>query len=164
MQVHRSPPPAYPHGHGLVAATSMKRDGKTSALAPDDRHASVLQRLAERLDRRALELRELVHEQDPAVGERGLPRPRRVTAPDETGGRDRVVRRAERPRRDQAASVQARDAVYAGDLERLGSRVNGGRIDGRRRANIVLPVPGGPSNNRLWPPAAAISSALSGTA
>ncbi len=30
------------------------------------------------------------------------------------------------------------------------SRVSGGRIDGIRRASIVLPVPGGPSINRLW--------------
>ena len=39
------------------------------------------------------------------------------------------------------------------------SGVSGGRIDGRRRASIVLPVPGGPCRSRLWPPAAATSSA-----
>ena len=37
--------------------------------------------------------------------------------------------------------------------------VSGGRIPGSRRAIIVLPDPGGPINRRLWPPAAAISSA-----
>ena len=37
--------------------------------------------------------------------------------------------------------------------------VIGGRIDGSRRASIVFPVPGGPCRNRLWPPAAATSSA-----
>ena len=36
---------------------------------------------------------------------------------------------------------------------------SGGRIPGRRRASIVFPVPGGPASRRLWPPAAAISSA-----
>ena len=39
------------------------------------------------------------------------------------------------------------------------SQLRGGRIDGRRRASIVLPVPGGPTRSTLWPPAAAISSA-----
>ena len=34
-----------------------------------------------------------------------------------------------------------------------------GRIEGIRRASIVLPVPGAPSSSRLCPPAAAISSA-----
>ena len=37
--------------------------------------------------------------------------------------------------------------------------VSGGRIPGSRRAIMVLPDPGGPINRRLWPPAAAISSA-----
>src|SRR5690606_1298362 len=36
---------------------------------------------------------------------------------------------------------------------------NGGNSPGRRWAIIDLPDPGGPTNNRLWPPAAAISSA-----
>ena len=39
------------------------------------------------------------------------------------------------------------------------SGASGGRIPGKRRASIVLPVPGGPPSSRLWPPAAAISSA-----
>ena len=39
-----------------------------------------------------------------------------------------------------------------------------GRIDGIRRASIVFPVPGAPSSSRLWPPAAAISSASNGAA
>ena len=44
------------------------------------------------------------------------------------------------------------------------SRPRGGRIDGSRRAASVLPAPGGPTNSRLCPPAAAISSARRGTA
>ena len=39
------------------------------------------------------------------------------------------------------------------------SSVSGGSSPGRRRASIVLPVPGGPAKSRLWPPAAATSSA-----
>lgn len=36
---------------------------------------------------------------------------------------------------------------------------SGGRIEGSRCASIDLPAPGGPLIRRLWPPAAAISSA-----
>jgi hypothetical protein len=36
---------------------------------------------------------------------------------------------------------------------------SGGRIDGKRAASIDLPAPGGPTMSRLWPPAAATSSA-----
>ena len=39
------------------------------------------------------------------------------------------------------------------------SSVSAGRIDGSRRASIVLPAPGGPTSRHAWPPAAAISSA-----
>jgi hypothetical protein len=36
---------------------------------------------------------------------------------------------------------------------------SGGRIDGRRCASMDFPAPGGPITSRLWPPAAATSSA-----
>jgi hypothetical protein len=39
------------------------------------------------------------------------------------------------------------------------ARLSGGRIEVRRRASIVLPVPGGPESRRLCAPAAAIVSA-----
>src|SRR3954468_8533363 len=39
------------------------------------------------------------------------------------------------------------------------SNVGAGRMPGSLRASIVLPAPGGPIIRRLWPPAAAISSA-----
>src|SRR5918996_344806 len=39
------------------------------------------------------------------------------------------------------------------------SNVGGGRMPGSRRASMVFPAPGGPIISRLWPPAAAISSA-----
>ena len=68
-------------------------------LAADDRHVAVLERLAQRLQARARELRQLVEEQDAVVRERRLARLRRVGAADQAGGRDRVVRRAERAAR-----------------------------------------------------------------
>ena len=39
------------------------------------------------------------------------------------------------------------------------AKLRGGKIPGNRRANMVLPLPGGPTNTRLCPPAAAISNA-----
>ena len=44
-------------------------------------------------------------------------------------------------------------------LSNISSGVKGGKIDGKRCANIDLPVPGGPIINRLCPPAAANSKA-----
>ena len=91
--------PPSPHGHGLDAATSMNRVGNDHhLLAAHDRDVAVLERLAQRLQARPGELRQLVEEQDAVVGERRLARLRRVRAADQAGGGDRVVRRAERPR------------------------------------------------------------------
>lgn len=44
-------------------------------------------------------------------------------------------------------------------VSRLSARVRGGSMDGRRFAIMDLPLPGGPTMMRLWPPAAATSSA-----
>jgi len=52
--------------------------------------------------------------------------------------------------------------IRLGDSESTSSAsssVISGRIPGRQRAIIVLPLPGGPIISTLWPPAAAISSA-----
>ena len=39
------------------------------------------------------------------------------------------------------------------------SKLISGRMEGRRLASMLLPVPGGPISSTLWPPAAAISRA-----
>ena len=54
-------------------------------------------------------------------------------------------------RRPQALAIRSTSIASA--------RLRGGRMDGRRRAASDLPAPGGPTIRRLWPPAAAISSA-----
>ena len=112
MQRHRGDG-AWPHGHGFVAATSMKRVGKIArALAAHDRDAAVLERLAQRLERGARELRELVEEQDAVVGQAGLAGRRDRAAADEARRGDVVVRRAERALLDEGrAVVQPGDAV-----------------------------------------------------
>src|SRR5205085_11902062 len=89
------------------------------ALAANDRDPPVLERLAESLEARALELRELVQEQHTVVGERGLARARRRAAAHESRRRDRVMRRAKRPPRDQTVRAKPGDAVDAGHLDRL---------------------------------------------
>ena len=68
--------PRAPHGHRFIVATSWKRAGKTArpaARATAD--LAVLDRLAQRLERRALELGELVEHEDSPVRERHLARP-----------------------------------------------------------------------------------------
>ena len=89
--------PGQPHGHGFIAATSWKRAGNVAAPAgAGDRDPAVLERLAERLEDVAVELRQLVEEQD-AVGRPGSPRRAQArAAADHAGVRDRVVGRAER--------------------------------------------------------------------
>ena len=62
------------------------------ASGPRDRHAPVLERLAERLEHVLLELRQLVEEQDAQMGERDFARMRRAAASDQTRDRDRVMR------------------------------------------------------------------------
>ena len=45
------------------------------------------------------------------------------------------------------------------ETSRSSAGASGGRMDGSRAASIDLPAPGGPTMSRLWPPAAATSSA-----
>ncbi len=89
-------------------------------LAAHDRHVPVLQRLAQRLESRAVELRQLVEEEDAVVREARLARPRQRSSADEPGGGDRVVRRPERALPYQSVAVVAPDdAVDAGHGDRL---------------------------------------------
>ena len=70
------------------------------------------------------------------------------------------MRRAERPAVRSArrsASWPATDWIIETSSSSRGD--SGGRIEGSRCASIDLPAPGGPIISRLWPPAAAISSA-----
>ena len=150
-----------PHGHGFEAATSMKRVGKTITCWPRTIvDVAVLERLAQRLEARARRT---------PTARRGTARRGGRASPRPGSGCGRR-RRGRRPRscgaaRGTAAGAPARRrrAGPATDWMRVtsiaSSGVSGGRIDGRRRASIVLPVPGGPCRNRLWPPAAATSSA-----
>ena len=105
-------------------------------------------------------LRQLVEEQHAAVRQRDLAWPRRRTAAHQRRRAGGVVRRAHRP---LAASVRTSKprapSPCSAALASASSSAIGGSRPGRRCASIDLPLPGGPTISRLWPPAAAISSA-----
>ena len=90
------------------------------------------------------------------MGQADLARERAGAAADQPGRRDRVVRRPERPLRRQPAAACSPATLWIRVTSSASARSSGGRIEGRRRASIVLPTPGGPLSSRLWPPAAAI--------
>ena len=115
-------------------------------LTADDRHVAVLERLAQRLQARAGELRQLVEEEHAAVRQGRLARLRRARTAHQARRRDRVVRRAERPRRDQpGGAAQARDRLDAGDLDRLvGARAAAGSTAGAARSSSCR-FPAGPA-------------------
>jgi len=77
-----------------------RRKHRPPARARDGDHA-VLERLAQRLEDGALELGELVEQQDAAMRERRFAGPGPGTAADDRGRRGAVVRRAERRRAHQ---------------------------------------------------------------
>ena len=113
-----------PHGHGFDAATSMQRVGnsitrceRTIATRPSSsgwRSASSAERAnSDSSSRNSTPWCASVT--SPGAGHRA--------AADQPRRRDRVVRRAERPRLDEpAARVQAGDRVDARDLDRLAAR------------------------------------------
>ena len=133
---------------------SEPRGEEPAAADASDRDDAVLERLAQRLEHRARELRQLVEEKHASMGEADLSGPRHRPAADHRGRRCAVVRRPER--RGAWTSPEPGASVPATEWMRVTSSasscVSGGRIDGSRRPSIVLPVPGGPASRRLWPP------------
>ena len=94
------------------------------ALAAHDRHAAVLQRLAQRLERRPRELGQLVEEEHAVMGEARLPRQRaaRRRPPARTPRSCDAARgTGARPTSPRAAMLPG-DAVDARHLDRLGPR------------------------------------------
>jgi hypothetical protein len=118
-----------------------------------DRDDAVLERLAQRFEHVATELRQLVEEQHAVVRQRHLAGANVGPAAEQARTRTGVVRGAQGAPfaggndRPAAACTCSTARRSAGD--------SGGRRPGSRRSSALLPVPGGPTNSRLWPPAAA---------
>jgi hypothetical protein len=106
----------------------------------------------------ALEFGKLVEEQHAEMGEADLARPDLEAAADQRRHRGAVMRRAERARRGSAppSSSPATEAIIDTSSARTASAAAGsGQAGGEQR----LAGAGRPTISRLWPPAAAISSA-----
>ena len=126
-----------------------RREGHVRVGAGDADVAG-LQRLAERIQHRALELGEFVEEQHAEVREADLAGPDAEPAADQRRHRRAMVRRAERPLRGgscRRSSSPATDATIDTSSASLGC--SGGRMPGRHAASSDLPEPGGPLISRL---------------
>jgi hypothetical protein len=90
------------------AHDERSRGERRLCLRPRDRDDAIFERLAERLERAAPELRELVEEEDAVVGEADLAGSWRVSASNEPDLADRVMRRAKGATRgEREACVRA---------------------------------------------------------
>ena len=87
-----------------------------------DAHPALFERLPEDLQRPALELGHLVEKEDAGMGQAQLARPRMRAATNQRHVRNRVVRRPERPLRDEPrpAGKEPGHGMDGGHLERLG--------------------------------------------
>lgn len=110
---------------------------------PRDVDFTRFQRLAQQIEHPPLKLRQLVKKQYAVMGQRDLAGARK--------GRCRQWRLA------VLTLTLTRLVMAAVSIASLS--VNGGSSPGNRLASMVFPVPGGPISNKLWPSAAAISSA-----
>jgi hypothetical protein len=112
-------------GTGVHRADQHEPRGKRRRpRGPRDSDDPFLQRLTEDFEDVSAEFGHLVEEQHAVVGEADLARPRQRPAADQGDIRHGVVRRAERPRRDETAArgEQSRNRMDRRDLERLVER------------------------------------------
>jgi hypothetical protein len=90
-----------------------------AATGAGNMHASLLQRLAESLQRVPPEFRELIEEEHPAVGEGDLTRGDGAPAAEEPGEARGVMGGPERPLADEAMGCTARGGPNRGGLDPL---------------------------------------------
>src|SRR5207249_872934 len=152
---------AQPRRHGLAAATSWNRAGKSLtplARAIVTRPSSSGWRSDSRMccwnSGRSSRTRTPRWASATSPGWGGLPPPiRPETEIVWCGARNGRSVMSSPCRGRSPTTLQIADTSSTSSLER------GGRIAASRRASIVLPPPGGPTRSTLWAPAAAISSA-----
>ena len=134
-----------------MAPTSMTRAGNViERFARAMCTTPCFERLPQTLEHAAAELRQLVEKQHAAVRQAQFAGPRIRAAADERDVRAGVMRRAKRPRANQAAArrQQAGDRVDRRDRAAPRRTDSAGNSPGSRRASIVLPAPGGPLSSR----------------
>ena len=145
-----------------MAPTSMNRAGigRSSQRAADRDHP-VLQRLAQHLQHVLAELRQFVQEQHAVVGQADLARagdaPPPISPASEMVWCGAAEGRVVTSDCCSPAAARRRCGSWWSRAPPRGSCR--GRMDGSRRASMVLPAPGGPIIRTLCPPAAATSSA-----
>ena len=136
-----------------------RREGHVGVGA-GDADAPGLERLAERIEHRALKFRQLIEEQHAKMREADLAGADAQAAADQRRHRGAVMRRAKRPACGLILPPPSSPATEATiDTSSASDGWSGGRMPGRHAASSDLPAPGGPLISRLCPPAAAISSA-----
>ncbi len=140
--------PARPQGQGFIAATSRKSEGKTQAPPTRTtvmRFSSSGCRMASRTSRR--NSGSSSNKRTPRCAREISPGAGRAAAAHEAGGRDTVMRRPERGRREEPAPRRKlpRDGMDLRDLDRLRARKRrAGSSAGGARASSC-PRPGGPT-------------------
>ena len=109
---------------GVHRRNQLEAGGKLRlARRAHDRYPTRLERLAQRLQHVAIELRQLVEEQHAVMSKRNFPRARHVAAADQRCARRAVVRRAERPCAPAGGiESRARNGLDRRHLQRLGLR------------------------------------------
>jgi len=121
-------------------------------LCPTDGHKPVLQRLPDRLKHRVRELAQLIEEEHTPVAKRNFARARLPAAAHESGVRDGVMRRPERPPSYQrrVRGQHPGHAVYLRDLQGLFHR-HTGQDRGRRPRQQRLPCAWRPNHHHIVP-------------
>ena len=127
------------HGrHELEARGKLRLAG-----GPHDRDPARFERFAQHVEDGPAELRQLVEEQHPVVGERDLARPGRDPASHQPDRRGRVVRRPEGPLPPRGGvPLQAPGGVDGHRLQRFGL-AHGRQQAGQAGGEHGLPGPGG---------------------
>jgi len=139
----------------------MKRAGNISDMAAREMvTVPSSSGLAQNFENVAGELGKFVEKEQAVVRERDFAGARGLRRRDQAGVRDGVMRRTIGALADEPLPGSRTPAtLWIFVVSSASSKVSGGRMVGMRLASMVLPEPGGPIINMLWPPAQAISMA-----
>lgn len=119
-----------------MAATSIKELGNGPGRKPGNGDSAIFQGLTQAFHSRLGKLRQLIQKQHPIVGQRDLSRAWRRSPANQTGGRNGMMRRPERPDRQQRQPLRQRsgNGMDPGALHRFlkgEGRQDGGQTLGK---------------------------------